>query len=212
MSSITRQRVGKYTYLYESESYWDPDKKRPDNDKTRIGKIDLLTGEPIYTQEYLDKLASEGESVADMRLWDRTKEARGLIGNGYGNKKEAIQAIIDSVKDFGVVYFLRELSEKIGLLGVMRDAMPVVWQEVFCLACYLIAADKPVMYCEEWVASNALLDAGNMSSQRISDLLAAFGCSERNSFYRLWHSLIREQEYIALDITYVLPISPKVQR
>ena len=211
MSSITKQRVGKYTYLYESESYWDHDKKRPDNNKTRVGKIDLLTGEPVYTQDYLDKLASEGESVTGMKLWDKTKEARGSIGNVYGNEKEAIQAIIDGVKDFGVVYFLRELSEKIGLLGVMRDAMPGVWQEIFCLACYLISADKPVMYCEEWVASNALLDVGNMSSQRVSDLLAAFGCSERNNFYRLWHKLIREQEYIALDITSVSSYSEHIE-
>ena len=68
MSSITRQHVGKYTYLYESESYWDSENKRPDNNKTRIGKIDLLTGEPVYSQEYLDKLSSGGVSTAGMKL------------------------------------------------------------------------------------------------------------------------------------------------
>ena len=67
------------------------------------------------------------------------------------------------------------------------------------------------MYCEEWVASNALLDTVSMSSQRISDLLSAFGCSERNSFYRLWHKLIREQEYIALDITSVSSYSEQIE-
>ena len=28
------------TYVYESESYWDPDKKQPRNHRTLIGKLD----------------------------------------------------------------------------------------------------------------------------------------------------------------------------
>jgi transposase len=210
MSSITKQRVGKYTYLYESESFWDTEKKRPDNKKTRIGKIDVLTGMPVYTQEYLDKIASTGQSTANMRLWDKSRETKGIIDSDHMGEENQVQAVLDSIKDFGVIYFLRNLSEKIGLLDCLRDAMPDIWQEVFCLAYYLIAADKPVMYCEEWVASNVGLDAGNMSSQRISDLLVAFGCSQRNHFYHSWYEHIREREYIALDITSISSYSGQI--
>ena len=208
MSSITSQQVGKYTYLYESVSFWDPEKKRPDNHKTRIGKIDLLTGEPVYTQEYLDKLVSDGRRITGMRLWDKSKEARVLIGSK--NETETALAVIDSVKDFGVVYFLRELSERLGLLSILRETMPDIWQELFCLACYLVSADKPLMYCEDWVAANALIDTGSMSSQRISDLLADLPCTYRNNFYHAWYSLIREREYIALDITSVSSYSEQI--
>jgi hypothetical protein len=185
-------------------------KKRPDNKKTRIGKIDLLTGDPVYTQEYLESLVSAGESVAGMRLWDKSQEVRVSIGGNYHGALGDVQAAIDSVKDFGVVYFLRMLSEKIGLIGTLREAMPDVWQEVFCLACYLVAEGKPVMYCEDWVASNDGLSVGSMSGQRISDLLAEIGCGQRNSFYRLWDKLIREREYIALDITSVSSYSEQI--
>ena len=211
MSSITKQRVGKYTYLYVSESYWDSERKRPDNNKTCIGKIDLLTGEPVYTQEYLNKLAAGGVSIERMRLWDKMLETRGSSGASRANEYNAVQAALDSVKDFGVVYFLRELCEEIGLLCVLRDAIPDAWQEVFALACYLVAWDKPVMYCDDWVESNAGLDVGSMSSQRISELLAGFGYSERNSFYQEWHRLIREREYIALDITSVSSYSEQIE-
>jgi transposase len=211
MVSITRQNVGRYTYLYESESYWDKEKKRPDNKKTLIGKIDLLTGDPVYKQEYLDKLASAGESIADMKLWDRKNEARGQISRVNVSEDAIASSVIDSIKDFGVVYFLRELSEKIGLLSVLRDAMPDVWEDVFSLACYLISSDKPVMYCEEWVASNDGLDVGSMSSQRISELLLSFGSEQRNRFYQLWYDLIREREYIALDITSVSSYSDLIE-
>ena len=68
MPSITRWRVGKYTYLNESVLFWDPVTKHPDSHKTRIGKIDRLTGEPVYLQEYLDKLTAAGHSVEGTRV------------------------------------------------------------------------------------------------------------------------------------------------
>ena len=211
MASITRQNVGKYTYLYESESYWDTTNKRPDNHKTRIGKIDLRTGEPVYVQEYLEQLAAQGESTEGMRLWDRKKGTAEQERVDREGEVAVAQAIVDSVKDFGVVYFFKAVAEKIGLLGVLHDSMSGVWQEVFCLASYLVATDKPVMYCDEWVASNNGLEVGSsMSSQRVSDLLMTFGCAERNNFYRAWYQLIREKEYIAIDITSISSYSEQI--
>ncbi len=124
MSSITKQRVGKYTYLYESESFWDPVKKRPDNNKIRIGKIDALSGEPVYTKEYIDSIVLTGRSVEGMRVWDKSREVRGHIDSDRRSQDERIQDIISSVKDFGVVYFLRRLAEKLGLLDILREALP----------------------------------------------------------------------------------------
>jgi transposase len=49
-----------------------------------------------------------------------------------------------------------------------------------------------------------------MSSQRISDLLMMFDSSQRNCFYRSWYNLIREKEYIALDITSVSSYSEQI--
>ena len=210
MSSITKQRVGKHTYLYESVSYWDADKKRPDNNKVGIGKIDNLSGKPVYTQEYLDKLAAQGISIIGMALWDKRRSTQESTAHNCATKDEIAESVIDTVKDFGVTYFLRELSEKIGLLNILRETIPNYWQEVFCLACYLLVADKPVMYCEEWVEANAGFNVGSMSSQRISDLFAAFGCAGRNSFYQAWHKLIREREYIALDITSISSYSKQI--
>ena len=43
MACISRQNVGKYTYLYESVSFRDQN-GRPRNKKVSIGKIDPVTG------------------------------------------------------------------------------------------------------------------------------------------------------------------------
>ena len=44
----TDKRSG-VTYVYESESYWDKEKKQPRSKRTLIGKIDEATGEIIPT-------------------------------------------------------------------------------------------------------------------------------------------------------------------
>jgi len=51
MTSITKQHIGKYTYLYQSTSYRNQ-QGLPRNKKTKIGKIDPNTGQTIYTQTY----------------------------------------------------------------------------------------------------------------------------------------------------------------
>lgn len=45
---LTDKRSG-VTYVYESESYWDKEKKQPRNRRKLIGKLDEATGEIVPT-------------------------------------------------------------------------------------------------------------------------------------------------------------------
>jgi hypothetical protein len=45
----TNKKTG-ITYVYESESYWDKEKKQPRNRRKLIGKIDEQTGEIVPTR------------------------------------------------------------------------------------------------------------------------------------------------------------------
>ncbi len=51
MASIIKQfnKQTGITYVYESESYWDKEKKQPRSKRRLIGKIDAETGEIIPT-------------------------------------------------------------------------------------------------------------------------------------------------------------------
>jgi hypothetical protein len=55
MASTTKQRVKKYIYLCESVSFRD-EWGRPRNKKTKIGKIDPISGVTVYTQEYMERI------------------------------------------------------------------------------------------------------------------------------------------------------------
>ena len=52
------------TYVYESESYWDKEKKQPRNKRTLIGKIDDKTGEIVPTDGRGKKRKSAAEKHA----------------------------------------------------------------------------------------------------------------------------------------------------
>ena len=91
MTCITKQHVGKHTYLYESTSYRD-ELGRPRNKKVRIGKLDLETGEPIYDPEYLARrnsacntdAASSKDEGSSGKLTDEQKE---LLAKGLDSTK-----------------------------------------------------------------------------------------------------------------------------
>ena len=199
MTSITKQRIGKRIYLYESVSFRDTNGK-PRNKKTPIGKIEPVTGRIIYKQNYLDRMADAGTPV---EIVDTEK---------YLTQYQFEQsiAIMDSIKDYGAVYLLGKISEIIGLTKILTESIPAYWQEVLTLAYYMILSDKPMMYCSDWISSTETLPVGDLSSQRISELLVAFGAKTRYSFFEAWTRHISEQEYIALDITSISSYSELV--
>ena len=199
MTSISRQRIGKHTYLYESVSFRDINGK-PRNTKTVIGKIDPVTGRVIYKQDYLDRMAAAGSPVqiADTDTYLSQAQLEQSI------------AIMDTIKDYGAVYLLGKISEKIGLTKILTAAIPEYWKEVLTLAWYMILSDKPVMYCSDWISCTETLSVGDLSSQRISELLVAFGAKTRHAFFEAWARHISDQEYIALDITSISSYSELV--
>jgi len=106
MTCITKQHVGKYTYLYESTSFRD-DRGRPRNRKVKIGKIDPYTGKTMYTAEYAEKMGIKSvESSPHAPIAITPVE------------------LLDSVKDFGVYWLLSHIAEDSGLLGILRSTFP----------------------------------------------------------------------------------------
>jgi hypothetical protein len=191
MASITRQHVGKYTYLYESVSFRD-ELGRPRNKKTKIGKLDLKTGLPVYLPEYLERMAAQGTPVEVPQLPEKEPE---------NDWNKVVEQTLDSVKSYGAFHLFHELAKENGLLELLREVFPDKCNEIFSLASFLVESNEPVMYCEDWASRTATLPIGTLSSQRISELLSEITVEQRNAFYQAWNQRNQEDGYIALDIT-----------
>jgi transposase len=187
MSSIVTNKIGKYTYIYESESFRDKNGK-PQTRKTPIGKIDLKTGQPVYRPEYLERVQGTDKQP--------------------NISSKHITFSVDDIKqsqilEYGVFALLSRISEQIGIGMVVKDVFPDLWESILSLAFFIVATGEPAMYCEDWIAKNERYDCGSMSSQRISELLINITHGQRIDFYEKWGNFRNEHEYFALDITSV---------
>jgi hypothetical protein len=195
MSSIVRQKVGDKIYLYESVSYRNAEGK-PRNKRVPVGKINPATGNPVYKPDYLARMANQETPVA-------------IHATNINFSIDVIRR--SSVREYGVFYLFRSIAETTGLLMTLKNALPYYWQEVFTLACYLVASGDPFLYCEDWLNTTESLPVGNMSSQRISELLTAITPDAREEFYQAWYRYRYEQEYLALDITLISSYSNLIE-
>jgi transposase len=184
VTSIIKNKVGKYTYLYESESYRDENGK-PQTRKVSIGKIDPKTGNPVYKPEYLTRVAGT-DKQPDLSIEKLYSE---------NDIRES------EIREYGVFYLMETISTEIGLTDALQSTLPEVWEQVLMLAFYMISSGEPAMYCEDWILKAESLSCGNMSSQNISRLLSTISNAERMAFFEKWGEIRNEQEYLALDIT-----------
>lgn len=187
MSFISKMKVGRHTYLYEVTAYRD-EQGRPRNKKHPVGKLDPVTGEPIYKPEYLAKCEAEGNPIA-------SSSSEPLASYTTEDIKRS------TIKEFGAFYFMNSIATKVGLTSSLQEAFPDKWVSLLTLAIYLVCTEDPFLYCSRWLESTETLPAGNLTSQRISDLLRAISPEERSRFFSKWGQHRTEQEYLALDIT-----------
>ena len=196
MSAIIKCKSGKYTYLYESNSYRDKN-GNPRSKRICIGRIDPVNGEEVFNPEYIERVLGT----------DKQPKISG------SERLFSINDIKTSRnREYGVQYLLNCIAETTRLLGALKGSLPNSWERVLALAGFMVASGEPAMYCEDWLNRKDSLDSGELSSQKISELLLSITDSERNTFYENWGKLRQEQEYFALDITSVSSYSTTDRR
>jgi hypothetical protein len=195
MSSIVKVKSGKYTYLYESESYRD-ENGVPRNRRKCVGRVDPKTGKDVFNSEYLERVwgTDKQPTIDDQTLFS------------VSDVRES------SNKEYGVSYLFEQISESIGLSSALNAALPESWGKVLTLAFYMTASGDSVMYCENWLEKTESLACGDLSSQRISELLLSITNSDRMEFYEKWGETQREHEYFTFDITSISSYSELINR
>lgn len=210
MTCITRQRVGKYTYLYESTSFRDENGK-VQNIKNRIGKIHPTTGETIYDKEYLQRLKDTKEKKSDDLNGNFTM-SNDEIKEISSEEKKQIENILDGTRYFGSFYLFKSLAEEISLLSTLEKIFPEIYKQIFVLACFLVETQEPLMYCKEWQENTVTFpDINIMNSQYISRLFSTITEAQKNDFLEIWMQNVQKTDYIALDITSISSYSELIE-
>jgi transposase len=189
MSFTIKKKKGAQTYLYEVTAYRNSDGE-PRNRRVIIGKVDAVTSKTTYKPEYIKRMAEAGTpletSISSETLFFSTDDI----------KKS-------DIREYGAYYFIKKIAEMTGMMEILKAAVPTLWQELLTMAAYLICTEEPFVYCNHWIEATETLPVGNLSSQRISEILSGLTDGERERFFTEWVRFRSEQEYLALDITSV---------
>jgi len=174
MASRTIHRKANGTqYVYEVTSYWDKKLKAPRNKQVCIGKIDEATGEVVPTGQ------------------------RGRSGLSSGSTPVAKCQVI------GPVSLLDAISLETGLPKILKRCFPQTHSQILSLAYFLVQKGLPLSRCETWSVSHRHPYGGELTSQRVSELLHQISESARIEFFKLWLAHLAENECFYYDITSV---------
>lgn len=113
------------TYVYESVSYWDKEKKQPRNKKICIGRLD-----------------SKGTFIPSTRLLPEQAAVRDPV-------------VTASAEIVGPSIVLDAITEQLGLGTLLRSCFPHEYSQIQAMAYYLASHGGPLCHCGTWCKSHA---------------------------------------------------------
>ena len=170
------------TYVYESVSYWDKEKKQPRSKRTLIGRLDRTTGEIVPT---------------DGRGKRRTqKEADPAV------RKGPVPVARNDRLFFGATYLLDQIGEVTGLTADLKTCFPSTYKQIQSIAYYLVLEDQnPLFRFKKWAAIHRHPYGKDIPSQRSTEIFQSVTEEGKMHFFRLQGKRRAEKEYWAYDST-----------
>ena len=159
------------TYVYESVSYWDKEKKQARNKKTCIGRLDA--NETFVPST---RLAPEQAAVRDPIV---TASAE-IVGSSI---------ILDTITDM------------LGLKSLLKSSFPGEYRQILTMAYYLVSQGGPLSHCGTWCKSHAHPFGATLTSQCITEILRAISVDKKQTFFTKWMDKVSEDDYLCYDIT-----------
>ena len=162
------------TYVYESISYWDKDKKQSRNKQVCIGKLDPVSREFIPSKRLKPQQAAVRDPVVT-----------------------ASAAIV------GPSIILDSLTERLGLEKLLKASFPKIYKQILTMAYYLASHGGPLSHCVSWCRSHEHPFEAPLTSQCISEVLRSINMDGKQTFLNKWMKQILEDDYLCYDITSV---------
>ena len=127
MSSIIKRldkRTG-ITYVYESTSYWDKEKKQPRSKRVLIGKLDPDTGKVVPT---------DGRGKRRKKRLQRESDT-------ITAKQGPVPALRTERVFYGATYLFDQIGELTGVQADLKSCFPDTYKQILSIAYYLILED-----------------------------------------------------------------------
>ena len=198
--SIVKQKDTRsgITYIYESQSYWDKERKQSRSKRRLIGRLDEETGEVVAT----DGRGRKGQPLGETQIPVKSSPRK--------HREEQPQPTMTR-KFCGATCLLDEIGEKIGITADLKACFPTTYKMILSIAYYLIMEDSSPLYrFSKWSALHAHPFGDDVPSQRSSELFASITEDAKMRFFKLQGRRRAEDEYLAYDTTSISSYSEEL--
>lgn len=184
------------TYVYESISYWDKEKKQARSHRTLIGRLDTETGQVVQT---------DGRG----KRRGQTKQTVSTDGGKRGRKPSArTQRLF-----FGATYLFDQIGEKLGVTADIKACFPNCYRQILSLVYYLILEDSnPLFRFTKWGKLHCHPYNEDIPSQRSTELFQSITEEMKMRFFRLQGRRRAEHEYWAYDTSSISSYSETLKQ
>lgn len=183
------------TYVYESTSYWDKEKKQARSHRTLIGRLDPNTGKIIPT---------DGRGK---------RRGQATINKPNTNRKGPVSIIHTERFFYGATYLLDQIGDITGLTADLKQCFPKTYKQIQSIAYYLILEDEnPLCRFKKWAKLHMHPYGKEIPSQRSTELFQSITEEEKMQFFRLQGKRRAEKEYWAYDTTSISSYSEMLKQ
>ena len=169
------------TYVYESTSYWDKEKKQPRSRRTLIGRLDPETGEIVPTDG---------------------RGKRRQTSTATHAKRGPVPATQTSRLFFGATYLLDQIGIETGVAADLKTCFPDTYKQIQSIAYYLVLEDQnPLFRFPKWSRLHRHPYGKDIPSQRSTEVFQSVTGEAKMRFFRLQGKRRAEKEYWAYDST-----------
>ena len=181
------------TYVYESTSYWDKEKKQPRSKRKLIGRLDAETGEVVPT---------DGRGKRRSQTSPNNPTQRGPVPV---SRTERLF--------FGATYLFDQIGAVTGVTADLKTCFPHTYKQILSIAYYLILEDQnPLFRFKKWAALHRHPYGKDIPSQRSTELFQSITEGAKMQFFRLQGKRRAAREYWAYDSTSISSYSETLKQ
>ena len=181
------------TYVYESISYWDKEKKQPRSKRKLVGRLDPETGDIIPTD-------GRGKRRSQRNLENPARRGPFAV-----TKTERLF--------YGATYLFDQIGIETGITADLKACFPKTYKQILSVAYYLILEDQnPLFRFKKWAKLHRHPYGADIPSQRSTELFQSITEEEKMHFFRLQGKRRFETEYWAYDSTSISSYSETMKQ
>lgn len=151
--------------------------------------------------------------------WDKEKkqsrQKRTYIGPKNKKYKKTIKSLSSKIihKNYGNIFLLNWVAEKIGLSSILEKCFPDHYKELLALAFYEITDGNPLYLFPYWLEENYLPDARRMDSSSLAKFCEEIGMNQQQmlEFQEEWIAHLQPVDALFYDITSISSYSSNIE-